>query len=80
MIDSLRNADLANKVGGVYKLTVLIQKRLVELIQGSRPLIENVEGKTNLEIVIEEILQDKITLDMTESAKTDKIGDEHLSR
>jgi len=76
MIDSLRNADLANKVGGVYKLTVLIQKRLVELMQGSRPLIENVEGKSNLEIVIEEILQDKIAFDAAESAKTNKIGEE----
>jgi hypothetical protein len=30
-------------------------------MQGSRPLIENTEGKTTLEIVIQEILQDKIT-------------------
>ena len=75
MIDALRNADLANKVGGAYKLTVLIQKRLVELMQGSRPLIEDTEGKTNLEIIVQEILQDKITLNMSESAKTDKIGE-----
>jgi hypothetical protein len=29
-------------------------------MQGSRPLIEDSEGKTHLEIVVEEILQDKI--------------------
>ncbi len=80
MIDALRNADLANKVGGVYKLTVLIQKRLVELMQGSRPLIDDAEGKTNLEIVVQEILQDKIVLDMSETAKTDKTGEEQLSK
>lgn len=61
MIDDLKNVDLIKKVGGKYKLTALIQKRLLELMQGSRPLIENTEGKTNLEIVIQEILQDKIT-------------------
>ncbi len=61
MIEDLKNVDLIKKVGGKYKLTALIQKRLLELMQGSRPLIENTEGKTNLEIVIQEILQDKIT-------------------
>ncbi len=80
MIDSIRNADLANKVGGAYKLTVLIQKRLVELMQGSRPLIEDTEGKSNLEIVVQEILEDKIAFDMTEPAKADKIGEEQLNK
>lgn len=61
MIDDLKNIDLIKKVGGKYKLTALIQKRILEMMQGSRPLIENTEGKTNLEIVIQEILQDKIT-------------------
>ena len=61
MIEDLKNVDLIKKVGGKYKLTALIQKRLLELMQGSRPLIENTEGKTKLEIVIQEILQDKIT-------------------
>jgi DNA-directed RNA polymerase subunit omega len=61
MIEELKNVDLIKKVGGKYKLTTLIQRRLLELMQGSRPLIENTEGKTRLEIVIQEILQDKIT-------------------
>jgi DNA-directed RNA polymerase subunit omega len=61
MIDVLRSGKLASKVGGKFKLTALIQKRLAELMQGSRPLIENSEDKTHLEIVVEEILQDKIT-------------------
>ena len=52
MIEDLKNVDLIKKVGGKYKLTALIQKRLLELMQGSRPLIENTEGKTTLEIVI----------------------------
>jgi len=32
-------------------------------MEGSRPLIEDAEGKTPMEIVIQEILQDKITVD-----------------
>jgi len=63
MIEELKNAELANKLGGKFKLAALIQKRLGELMQGSRPLIEDTKGKTQLEIVIQEILQDKITID-----------------
>jgi hypothetical protein len=32
-------------------------------MHGARPLIEDTEGKSQLEIVIQEILQDKITID-----------------
>lgn len=63
MIDELKSEGLINKVGGKFKLTALIQRRLGELLQGARPLIENTKGKTQLEIVIQEILQDKITAD-----------------
>ena len=63
MLDELKSTDIINKVGGKYKLTALVQKRLGELLQGSRPLIENTEGKTQLEIVVQEILQDKIAAD-----------------
>lgn len=63
MIEELKSTDLINKVGGRFKLTALIQKRLEELIQGARPLIEDSEGKTHLEIAVLEILQDKITID-----------------
>ena len=63
MIEDLKNSKIINKVGGRFKLTALIQKRLDELMQGGRPLIENTEGKSNLEIAIQEILQDKITLE-----------------
>ena len=63
MIDELKSEKLVNKVGGKFKLTALVQKRLAELLQGGRPLIKDIEGKTMLEIVIQEILQDKITID-----------------
>ena len=63
MIDELKSDEIINKVGGRFKLTALIQKRLGELLQGARPLIEDPEGKTMLEIVVQEVLQDKITID-----------------
>jgi DNA-directed RNA polymerase subunit omega len=63
MIDELKSQELIDKVGGRFKLTALVQKRLSELMQGSRPLIKDTEDKTMLEIVIQEILQDKIALD-----------------
>lgn len=74
MIEELKNTDIINKVGGKYKLTALIQKRLAELMEGARPLIEDTEGKTQLEIVVQEILQDKIAIDYEASdiTKPDK--------
>lgn len=63
MIDELKNAEIVEKVGGKFKLTSLMQKRMLELMEGSRPLIEDAEDKTMMEIVVEEILQDKIAID-----------------
>jgi len=63
MIEELKNTKIVEKVGGRFKLTALIQKRLQELLEGARPLIEDTEGKTQLEIVVQEILQDKISID-----------------
>jgi len=63
MIDELKSEKIINKVGGKFRLTALIQKRMSELLQGSRPLIKDTENKTMLEIVVQEILQDKIAAD-----------------
>ena len=63
MIDELKSEKIIEKVGGKFKLTALVQRRMAELLQGSRPLIKDTENKTMLEIVIQEILQDKIAID-----------------
>ena len=63
MIEELKSTDIINKVGGKYRLTALIQRRLGELMEGGRPLIEDTKGKTQLEIVVQEILQGKIAVD-----------------
>ncbi|MCP4453216.1 MAG: DNA-directed RNA polymerase subunit omega [Planctomycetes bacterium] len=63
MLKELKSEEIVNKVGGRFKLVALMQKRLQELLEGSRPLIDDVEGRTMLEIVAQEILQDKIAID-----------------
>jgi len=65
MIEGLKDGVILSKVGGRFKLSALIQKRMLELMEGSRPLIDNTEGKTSIEIVVEEIRQGKIVLDLT---------------
>jgi len=62
MIEALKSDEVVKKVGGQFRLTALVQRRLKELIEGARPLVE-VEGKTLVEITIEEILRDKIAID-----------------
>ena len=62
MLDELREERIVNKVGGRFKLSTLIQKRLVALNSGARPLVE-LDTDEKMEIVIQEIIQDKIFLD-----------------
>ena len=62
MIEALKSDEIVNKVGGRFKLTALIQKRMIELMDGARPLVER-GSMTDLEVVIQEILQDKIAID-----------------
>ena len=67
MIEALKSDEIVRKMGGRFKLTTLIQRRLRELIiDGARPLVER-NGRTDLEVVIDEILQDKIILEYPDS-------------
>ena len=63
MLQELKNDEIVQKVGGKFKLVALMQKRMQELLQGGRPLIDDATGMTMLEIVSQEILQDKITIE-----------------
>ncbi len=64
MLDDLREEGIVNKVGGRFKLSTLIQKRIVMLNHGARPLVE-MKTSDKMAIVLQEILQDKIFLDAT---------------
>jgi DNA-directed RNA polymerase subunit omega len=63
VIEELKSMDVVNKVGGRFKLSALIQKRMLEIMEGSRPLIDDIEGMTTMEIVVQEIKEDKIAID-----------------
>ena len=74
MIEALKSDDIVNKLGGRFKLTALIQRRLKELIvDGARPLVGR-QGRTDLEIVIQEILEGKIVPDFSETGYAQRTG------
>ena len=71
MIEELKDEELIRKIGGRFRLSALIQKRLVALNEGTPSAIDY--GRTassatrdRLNTTIQEILQDKIYLN-TES-------------
>jgi DNA-directed RNA polymerase subunit omega len=69
MLDDLKEESIVNKVGGRFKLSTLIQKRMVALNTGARPLVET-RSQDRLQIVLQEIVQDKIFLDSTGTVQT----------
>lgn len=68
MLDDLREEEVVNKVGGRFKLSTLIQKRLVQLNAGSRPLVETTETN-NMAVALREIMEDKIFLDSSDEVR-----------
>jgi len=75
MIDALKEEEIVKKVGGRFRLSTLIQKRLVALNAGSRALVES-DTDNKMEIVIEEIMQDKIYLDASRKVHIAGAGEE----
>lgn len=70
MIDTLKDDKIINMAGGRFKLTALIQKRWVQLMQGSRPLVDPA-GRNELEVIVQEILEGKIAPDFSAPAETE---------
>jgi len=66
MIEILKSDAIVEKVGGKFRLTALMQRRLKELVEGARPLVD-VKGKTLVQVVAEEIMDDKISIDYDKS-------------
>ncbi len=63
MIEALRHEEIVEMAGGRFKLTALIQRRWLQLMQGARPMVET-EGLTPMEVVVKEILEGKVELDL----------------
>lgn len=68
MLDELKEEQIVNKVGGRFKLSTLIQKRLVQLNAGSRALVD-MDTHDRMAIVLQEIIQNKIYLDTSNEVR-----------
>ena len=66
MIEALKSDRLVRKVGGAFRLTALVQRRLKELVEGARPMVES-RGKTLVEVAVNEIDQGKLDIDYERS-------------
>ncbi|MBQ2620286.1 MAG: DNA-directed RNA polymerase subunit omega [Thermoguttaceae bacterium] len=80
MYNELREEAIVQKVGGRFKLSTLIQKRMTALNRGGRPLVD-LDTDDKMAIIIAEIMQDKIYLDTNNEIKTadDVHGEDILS-
>ncbi len=73
-MDYRRFDECVLKVGGRFKLSVLVQKRVRELVRGAQPLIV-VEGKFNpLDVAMQEILSDKVGFEDLDDDARDIMG------
>ena len=68
MLDEFREDAIARKVGGRFKLTAMIQKRMVALNRGARPLVD-LNTKDLMQIVVAELMGDKIYIDDSGNVK-----------
>lgn len=69
MYNELREEAIVQKVGGRFKLSTLIQKRMTMLNNGS-PVCVDLKTDDKMAIIIAEIMQDKIYLDTNNEIKT----------
>ena len=68
MIEALKGEEIVTKAGGRFKLCALIQRRLVQIMEGARPLVER-DGRSDLDVVIDEIMQGKVAIEGSEAHK-----------
>ncbi|WP_432800174.1 DNA-directed RNA polymerase subunit omega [Poriferisphaera sp. WC338] len=64
MIEALKDDKVINELGGRFKFTALIQHRVRQLMDGARPLVDR-QGRSDFEIAVQEIIEGKITYQLT---------------
>lgn len=79
MHDDLKEEGIVNKLGGRFKLSTLIQKRLIMLNTGAKPLVD-VRGADKMAVVIQEILRDKIYLDNSGAVQSRGMSAQDMAR
>jgi DNA-directed RNA polymerase subunit omega len=71
--DGLLNASILGKcteeVGGVFKFTVLLQRRVRELVKGATPLVSVSGDMDPIDIAMKEFLDGKISFQEIDSKK-----------
>ena len=71
----LKSIESAKRmVGGSFRLSVLLQKRIIELVRGAPPVVEHAEKERGpIEVAMREILEGKISLEMIAGVDFDKL-------
>ena len=71
MIESLKDDKVIHQLGGRFKFTALVQHRIRELMEGSRPLVER-HGRSDFEVAVQEVVEGKISLELDTTADADE--------
>ena len=79
MHDDLKEESIVDKVGGRFKLSALIQKRMAELMRNAKPQVDY-RGPDRLGLIIEEIKQGKTVLDTSTASKQSVLGAQEAVR
>ena len=79
MIEALKGDELVKRIGGSFRLTALVQRRLKELVEGARPLVDT-RGRTLVEVAVEEIAQEKIGIDYEASPLLHAVDREMMAK
>jgi len=61
-MDRTKLWELSTRVGGLFKLTVLLQKRIRELVNGAPKLVDT-PSEDYIRVALMEVEQDKISLE-----------------
>lgn len=64
--------NCVQKVGGVFKFTVLLQRRIRELVKGSTPLVAVTDDMEPVNIALKEFIEEKINYLDVETSSTKK--------
>jgi DNA-directed RNA polymerase subunit K/omega len=71
----LKSLELAKRrVGGTFRLSVLLQKRIIELVRGAPATVDNAERERSpIEVALREVLEGKIELEMIPEVEFTKL-------
>jgi len=72
-MDRRKLAQAEALVGGRFKLTALLQKRVRELVRGA-PRLVSLDTRNFMEIALQEVLEQKIELSPGEEGKAEEAG------